>query len=202
VLVVIDPTLHDSNLQIAVPAPAAIAALSVCSANLAVGGGRYWASAALGTQTRPAWDDDRTGSVEKSREAVRWIIVALLVAAIGVSATVRIPTRASGSDQIVDLPDVALGQPAIYRLELFLMAFYGGLLIATPVYRAVIDGHLPIEISARGAKFAEETAGSINRIETTVDELRDRLLETEVKTTRNDVNIDQLAEEIRTRPPE
>lgn len=35
-------------------------------------------------------------------------------------------------------------------------AFYGFLLLATPAYSGLAMGRLPIEISTRGARFAEE----------------------------------------------
>lgn len=54
------------------------------------------------------------------------------------------------------LPAVALEQAALYRLEVALAVFYGELLLITPVYSGLIGGRLPIEISPRGAKFAEE----------------------------------------------
>lgn len=54
-----------------------------------------------------------------------------------------------------DLPAVALGQTGLYRLEVALAAFYGLLLLVTPVYAGLAAGRLPIEISTRGAKFAE-----------------------------------------------
>lgn len=54
-------------------------------------------------------------------------------------------------------PAVALGQAWLYRLEVSLLAFYGCLLLITPAFSGLIRGRLPIEISTRGARFAEET---------------------------------------------
>jgi len=50
-----------------------------------------------------------------------------------------------------------VGQLSVYRLEIGLMVFYGWLLLATPVFSGLVRGHLPIEVSTRGARFAEET---------------------------------------------
>jgi hypothetical protein len=54
-----------------------------------------------------------------------------------------------------ELPSVALGQTSLYRLEVALAAFYGCLLIVTPAYSGLAVGRLPVEISTRGARFAE-----------------------------------------------
>lgn len=79
---------------------------------------------------------------------VRVLIGAALCLALTASATFPLPE---------DLPAVALGQTGLYRLEVALAAFYGLLLLATPAYSGLAVGRLPIEISTRGAKFAEET---------------------------------------------
>lgn len=70
-----------------------------------------------------------------------------------------------------DLPAVAVGQPSIYRLEVGLMFFYGWLLLATPAFSGLIRGRLPIEISTRGARFAEETKQSATLNEEKIEEL-------------------------------
>lgn len=56
------------------------------------------------------------------------------------------------------LPAIAFGQAWIYRLEVSLLAFYACLLLITPSFSGLIRGRLPIEISTRGARFAEETS--------------------------------------------
>jgi hypothetical protein len=63
------------------------------------------------------------------------------------------------------LPAVALEQVVLYRLEVALMVFYGGLLLITPAFSGLIDGRLPIEISARGARFAERADRSVDSTE-------------------------------------
>jgi hypothetical protein len=79
-----------------------------------------------------------------------------------------------------DLPTVALGQAALYRLEIALAVFYGSLLLLTPAYSGLASGRLPIEISTRGAKFAEESDLTAEKYETSIDALErssDRLSE-------------------------
>ena len=71
-----------------------------------------------------------------------------------------------------DLPAVALGQTGLYRLEVALAAFYGLLLLLTPAYSGLVTGLLPIEISTRGAKFAEKADGSATVTKVEIEELR------------------------------
>jgi hypothetical protein len=70
------------------------------------------------------------------------------------------------------LPAVALGQLILYRLEVALLVFYGVLLLATPAFLGLTRGRLPIEISTRGAKFAEGADQSANRNEADIRRLR------------------------------
>ena len=69
------------------------------------------------------------------------------------------------------LPAVALEQPGLYRLEVALAVFYGCLLIVTPAFSGLASGRLPIEISTRGAKFAEEAQRSAKRDEIAAEDL-------------------------------
>lgn len=70
------------------------------------------------------------------------------------------------------LPAVALGQLILYRLEVALLVFYGVLLLVTPAFLGLTRGRLPIEISTRGAKFAEGADQSANRNEADIRRLR------------------------------
>jgi hypothetical protein len=70
-----------------------------------------------------------------------------------------------------DLPAVTFRQAGLYRLEVALLVFYGGLLFVTPAFSGLIRGRLPIEISTRGAKFAEEDKRSAELTDAKVDEL-------------------------------
>ena len=64
-----------------------------------------------------------------------------------------------------------MSQASLYRLEIALAVFYGCLLILTPAYSGLARGRLPIEISTRGAKFAEESDLVAERYEATIWEL-------------------------------
>lgn len=103
------------------------------------------------------------------RLSIRILVALLLATALVASISVPIPRA---------LPAIALDQIGLYRLEVALGVFYGGLLLLTPVYSGLVEGRLPIEISARGAKFAEEAdqsteiaVGAIRNLEETTDGL-------------------------------
>jgi hypothetical protein len=70
-----------------------------------------------------------------------------------------------------DLPAIAIRQPGLYRLEVALLIFYSWLLLVTPAVSGLVRGRLPIEISTRGAKFAEETSHSEALNEQRIEEL-------------------------------
>jgi hypothetical protein len=56
-----------------------------------------------------------------------------------------------------ELPAIALGQVAVYRVKILLALVYGGLLLLTPFFEGVLNGRMPIEISHRGAKWQEQS---------------------------------------------
>lgn len=93
---------------------------------------------------------------------VRALVGAALSAALAASAVLPVPEN---------LPAVALGQTSLYRLEIALAAFYGCLLLATPAYSGLVLGRLPIEISTRGARFAEETDRAAEQDEARINDL-------------------------------
>jgi hypothetical protein len=87
-----------------------------------------------------------------------------------------------------DLPPPAFGQASLYRLEVALMVFYGDLLLITPAFAGLLRGRLPIEISTRGAKFAEETdqiaareEAAIKRLDRTIEWLEQELSNTHIE---------------------
>jgi hypothetical protein len=92
------------------------------------------------------------------RASIRILVALVACAALGAFAWVPIPEDANAHP---DLPAIALEQAGLYRLEVALMVFYGGLLLITPAFSGLIEGRLPIEISARGARFAERADQSI-----------------------------------------
>jgi hypothetical protein len=55
-------------------------------------------------------------------------------------------------------PAVAFENHLVFAGELLLLAFYGTLLVLVPLVRAIAGGELPIELTARGARFAERVA--------------------------------------------
>jgi hypothetical protein len=88
--------------------------------------------------------------VARERRSVGWLVAALAVGALMLGAVLPIPHK---------LPSVALGSDELLLLERSLAFFYGALLFMVPVVRA-LEGQLPIELSARGARWQESTAVS------------------------------------------
>jgi hypothetical protein len=112
------------------------------------------------------------------RTLVRILIGAALLVAIVTAALA--PASA--------LPAVAFEQMWLYRLEVSLLAFYGCLLLITPAFSGLIRGRLPIEISTRGAKFAEETKryaaldeGTIRELEETIGDLSQAIANVQIE---------------------
>jgi type VI protein secretion system component VasK len=109
----------------------------------------------------------------RMRNFVRVLVSAALCVALAACVAVPVPE---------ETPSVALGQASIYRLEVALLVFYGCLLLITPAFSGLIRGRLPIEISARGARFAEEIDRSaelkdaaIEKLERQVESLDEQL---------------------------
>ncbi|HEU4461111.1 MAG TPA: hypothetical protein VFR75_00825 [Solirubrobacterales bacterium] len=116
-------------------------------------------------------------SQRRSRNFIRVLVGAALCAALVAFALAPVPDG---------LPAVALQQPVLYRLEVALSVFYGGLLLVTPAVSGLINGHLPVEISTRGAKFAEEfdhsdeaSRAAIEKLERSSNRLAERVAATE-----------------------
>lgn len=115
----------------------------------------------------------------------------MVCTAVAAFATVPIPVDARKAPA---LPTVALEQPALYRLEVALVVFYGGLLLITPAFSGVVDGRLPIEISARGAKFAEEADQSAEVHRAALEELKRVAVDLSESLTLANLEIDRLNE--------
>lgn len=92
------------------------------------------------------------------------------------------------------LPAVALEQTALYRLEVALMVFYGGLLLITPAFSGLVSGRLPIEISARGAKFAEEADQSAEVTRAAIRDLKQTNIGLSDGSTAANLKLKQLEE--------
>jgi|tagenome__1003787_1003787.scaffolds.fasta_scaffold20942560_2 hypothetical protein len=105
------------------------------------------------------------------RAVIRVFIGALAVASLFFAWQLDVPKT---------LPSVALGQEFVYRAQIFLLAFYAGLLVVTPLFQGIWRGRLPTEISARGAKYdPEEVAASLKSTQERIDKL-DKTLGTDV----------------------
>jgi hypothetical protein len=126
--------------------------------------------------------------------AIRVLVVGLAVAAALATLKVSVPTKTVNGQEQDNLPSVALGQETIYRLEIAILVFYGGLVILTPLFRGAILGRLPVEISTRGAKFGEEVDESLQATQSLVSAQQEQLDDLEKRTLRARLNVDQLAE--------
>src|SRR5829696_4152862 len=102
------------------------------------------------------------------RALIRTLVAAALCLAISSCVLAPVPQDAKGDSA---LPAVALAQVGLYRLEVALLIFYGWLLLVTPAFSGLIRARLPIEISTRGAKFAEEADQSAERDEAAIKKL-------------------------------
>jgi hypothetical protein len=69
-------------------------------------------------------------------------------------------------------PGVAFENHLIFGSELLLLGFYGMLLVLVPLVRAIAGGELPIELTARGARFSERM---VEESAITNQEIRERL---------------------------
>lgn len=136
------------------------------------------------------------------RVFVRTFMAVALGLALLAFVLVPIPLEEDGNP---DLPAAAFGQVSLYRLEVALLVFYGGLLIVTPSLSGLVRGRLPIEISARGAKFADETDQSakqneadIGRLEKSVGKLADALadMDAEIKGLKQPTRSDSTQPEV------
>lgn len=118
----------------------------------------------------------------RTRNFIRILVGAALCTALIACVVAPVPE---------DLPAVTLRQAGLYRLEIALIVFYGSLLLITPVFSGLIHGRLPIEISTRGAKFAEGAERSteldeaaIRKLEGDIADLALALADTEIETER------------------
>ncbi|MGN6257674.1 MAG: hypothetical protein ACTHN3_07990 [Solirubrobacterales bacterium] len=125
---------------------------------------------------------------------IRIVVATALCAAL--SACVLAPVPA-------ELPSPAFEQAGLYRLEVALAVFYGALLLVTPAFSGLARGRLPIEISTRGAKFAEKSdqsaeiaKGEIEKLEQTTKALGHGLADANLEIKR----LNEISERDSTRP--
>lgn len=75
-----------------------------------------------------------------------------------------------------EAPKIAFENHFVYAAQLFLLIFYAILLLLVPLVRGIASGELPIELTARGARFPEKAVkGSL----TANQELLERVEEVE-----------------------
>lgn len=105
------------------------------------------------------------------RNAIRIVVPAAAVAAIAVGIALPVGHK---------LPSVALGSQELLWLERALVLFYGFLLLFVPILRA-LEGVLPIELSARGARYADISERTIDEFDariTTIEDLVEEAIDT------------------------
>lgn len=74
-----------------------------------------------------------------------------------------------------DAPDVAFGNHLIFGGLLLLLLFYGALLIALPVARAIFSGELPVELTTTGPRYPEQELASSRQASKDLGERIDKL---------------------------
>jgi hypothetical protein len=117
------------------------------------------------------------------KRAVRLIIPILFVASGTASAAVAESAEAA--------PAVAFGNRFVFGLQLFLLIFYALLLLVVPLLRGVCRGELPIELTARGARFPEP---GVNATRASVsEEFRQRIEAVEQALRQVEGDLDQVA---------
>ena len=94
------------------------------------------------------------------RNAIRSAIPIAALAAVALGIALPVPD---------ELPSLALGRREVLWLERTLVLFYGFLLLFVPVLRS-LEGILPIELSARGARYAEASDAALEELKARIDE--------------------------------
>jgi hypothetical protein len=122
-----------------------------------------------------------------TRNLIRVLTAAALSMAILACAAAPIPD---------DLPALAVRQPLLYRMEIALLVLYGDLLLITPAFFGLIGGRLPIEISTRGAKFAEDANHAAELERTAIRKLERTTEDLVVGLSAVDVEIEKLKAEV------
>jgi hypothetical protein len=84
------------------------------------------------------------------RTIVRLGIPALLLASCAGATAVSWHATAS------QIPSFAFGSHVVLAVQIALLFFYAGLLLLVPPLRALFGGALPVELSLRGARWADE----------------------------------------------
>jgi hypothetical protein len=145
------------------------------------------------TEVKP-WKWSDTGRDRAGRWLVRLLVLVLFVAAVSFAIAFEIPVDDEGNAK---LPAIALEKEVVYRLEVLLALIYGGLLLLTPLFYGLWRGRLPIEISHRGAKWAEaadqtleKAQAAIKTLQEDATELRSKLVKLELASLTRDAEED------------
>lgn len=120
------------------------------------------------------------------RNLIRALVGIALCVALAAAAAVPIPEV---------LPAIAIGQAVVYKLEVALVVFYGVLLLITPALSGLGHGRLPIEISTRGAKFADEMDESADTMRASIERLEQVTYELKDELTTMNLQITEMKEE-------
>jgi hypothetical protein len=153
----------------------------------------------------------RTSELERApgrveRGAIRILMAVLVIGSVTVALQIGIPKKtaseATGSTgqqntKVVkenDLPAPAAGETGLYRLEVGLGVFFGGLLLLTPAFVGIIRGRLPMEMSLRGWKFGEEAVATDKVMQESIRKIETRLDIVEPDLTRATLRIKQLGD--------
>jgi hypothetical protein len=100
--------------------------------------------------------------------AIRLIIPAAALAAVVLGIALPVPHS---------LPGPALGSQELLWVERAILFFYGFLLLFVPVLRA-LEGVLPIELSTRGARYADASQEAIEDLTTRMGAVEEFLYST------------------------
>ena len=102
------------------------------------------------------------------RNTIRTVIPVAAIAAIAIGIALPVPHS---------LPSLALGSRELLWVERALALFYGFLLLLVPILKA-LEGELPIELSARGARYRDLSELAIEEFDERLVAAEDRLDDT------------------------
>jgi hypothetical protein len=97
------------------------------------------------------------GPTKKSLSVERGVVRVGIPVLLGLSCYAAI--RVSHSTPKSEIPSFAFSSHVVLAVQLALLFFYALLLVSVPLVRAFLGGELPIELSLRGARFADKELG-------------------------------------------
>ncbi len=131
------------------------------------------------------------------RKLIRLLVAAVVIATVLACVLIPTPEDAKGNP---DPPAVALKDEGLFRVEVALLVFYGGLLLLTPAFAGIFKGRLPSEISTRGAKYEEEVKERAETSDKVVDEHGDEIADLKAEFDVALAKINTLALATKTEP--